>query len=981
MLNFEALLNKGRQEIKHIQDLILKSIRGSYIGTDFLNLLNILSDFLFIKSSRFIMELLQNAEDACMEIGNTNGEFRILINDKRVRIEHNGKPFDENDLRAICGIRSSKKPEKGYVGYLGIGFKSVCKVSDSPIILSGKYWFKFDKNYWSEEDVPWQILPIPVSRNEIIEETIPLEEVILGKRTIFIILFKDRECLNEVRKEVEELGPYVFMFLKHIKRIEIRDEINDKTRLIKCTEQQRRKLEKYDLIMRKILIEDITDGHEELYRFLVFSKEFNVPDYVKRDELTKKAKRDKVLKREVSIAFYLDPMERLVKPPSQVRVYMGLYSFLPLPEVITDLNFIVQADFIVQPGRETINYEAIWNKWIMQCVAELLEKIIDYFGSHLEHCREYLTIFDVKSLEKTKYRYDDLHNKLIEPILVPVLEKKLSNPLVPDLNGNPIPLSKAVKLTEEVLDFLRRGLVTEQDLKEIFNEEGLHFIEPGLDLGGRYVKTLYLKDLNNKKLIEKKVKEDKGIDFLITLYHRARGRVYDVFVLDENMNIISAKEVYFKTLPDDVKDFINKYPEAKEVLKEYKFIYPDLEEKAKDILKEFGVKEISYDELCRKVLAPKITGKQPPTRRELIIITTMLKRRNIIPDRYIWVITKSGQMKHSNEVWLLPEDIPEDFVSKELGLDILDLSHYLEIDKDKEEWLKYFKEVKVKGLNDKDMYYLATSYLIPKLKDARIENFSKYLSLLERLITKLHEQYEIYTIAESLLRIIEQKDWKIENKDELMYCTYILKKLWSKLYEGYYRERLAKSIPVLTIEGNIVSSYEAYFHSDYKPDENWLQWKDLEEFEIGPFLSNEYLKFDNDTWGWREFFSRFGVRKSSPTEVVKTFAEAYTKKKLREHGYEIIGGPGDGYDIRVRRGNEELYIEIKGRKILSDIDLTVDQSKKAIEFRNKYAVIIVFDIPNSPKTSFIRDPAGKLNFKLTIPKEKIRQYIWQSTTS
>jgi len=162
----ENLIKEGEQEIKEIRGFMLESCERFYLSKDFLNLLDILSDFVFIRSSRFIMELLQNAEDACMEIGRTNGIFRVIVNDERVRIEHNDKPFDKNDLRAICGIKSNKKPEKGYIGYLGVGFKSVFKVSDSPMILFGKYWFKFDRNYWNAENVPWQITPIPVSSND-----------------------------------------------------------------------------------------------------------------------------------------------------------------------------------------------------------------------------------------------------------------------------------------------------------------------------------------------------------------------------------------------------------------------------------------------------------------------------------------------------------------------------------------------------------------------------------------------------------------------------------------------------------------------------------------------------------------------------------------------------------------------------------------------------------------------------------------------
>ena len=61
------------------------------------------------------------------------GHLQIRINKRRVMISHNGRGFDENDVKAISGIRSSKKPERGFLGYLGIGFKSVL-VTDRPEI-------------------------------------------------------------------------------------------------------------------------------------------------------------------------------------------------------------------------------------------------------------------------------------------------------------------------------------------------------------------------------------------------------------------------------------------------------------------------------------------------------------------------------------------------------------------------------------------------------------------------------------------------------------------------------------------------------------------------------------------------------------------------------------------------------------------------------------------------------------------------------
>src|SRR5207302_4306437 len=119
----------------------------------------------FSRSSGFVLEFLQNAEDSGLDLTSSSGSFEIRIDKRRIKLVHNGRPFTEKDVRAVCGIRSFKKPERGTLGYLGIGFKSVFKVSDSPEVYSGGFHFKFDRTHWQQEgEVPWQVVPVWIER-------------------------------------------------------------------------------------------------------------------------------------------------------------------------------------------------------------------------------------------------------------------------------------------------------------------------------------------------------------------------------------------------------------------------------------------------------------------------------------------------------------------------------------------------------------------------------------------------------------------------------------------------------------------------------------------------------------------------------------------------------------------------------------------------------------------------------------------------
>jgi len=124
-------------------------------------MLNTVSESVFSRSAHFLLELLQNAEDAGPKSNPGKGEIKFSVSQSRIKVSHNGVPFTEANVDAICGVRSTKKPELGTLGFLGIGFKSVFKITDCPEIHSGGFHFKFDKAAYKEPgEMPWQIIPI-----------------------------------------------------------------------------------------------------------------------------------------------------------------------------------------------------------------------------------------------------------------------------------------------------------------------------------------------------------------------------------------------------------------------------------------------------------------------------------------------------------------------------------------------------------------------------------------------------------------------------------------------------------------------------------------------------------------------------------------------------------------------------------------------------------------------------------------------------
>ena len=61
-------------------------------------------------------------------------------------LEHNEVGFSSKDVRSLCDIaQSTKDPSiRKFIGAKGIGFKSVFRATETPVVHSGKYHFHFD---------------------------------------------------------------------------------------------------------------------------------------------------------------------------------------------------------------------------------------------------------------------------------------------------------------------------------------------------------------------------------------------------------------------------------------------------------------------------------------------------------------------------------------------------------------------------------------------------------------------------------------------------------------------------------------------------------------------------------------------------------------------------------------------------------------------------------------------------------------------
>ena len=167
---------------------------------------------LYPDTAHFIYELLQNAEDTRAP------EAAFVLSAGRLVFEHNGRTFDEADIRAITDIGEGTKAEDDeQIGRFGIGFKAVFAYTETPHIWSPSYAF----------DISEMVLPSEIPSNPG-----------LGDRTRFEFPFNSgkkpqAQAFSELRDGLEEISDNTLLFLSNIEEIQWRIDGGREGRLLR----------------------------------------------------------------------------------------------------------------------------------------------------------------------------------------------------------------------------------------------------------------------------------------------------------------------------------------------------------------------------------------------------------------------------------------------------------------------------------------------------------------------------------------------------------------------------------------------------------------------------------------------------------------------------------------------------------------------------------------------------------------------------
>lgn len=414
-------------------------------------------DNLYSKETRFLYELIQNAEDNSYSTAIADGEEPFLtfkVYPHRIIVDSNEDGFSESNIRAICSVgRSTKSHSAGYVGEKGVGFKSVFKIAQKVHIQSGPFSFAFSYTREDDDDGLGMITPYD-------EDT---EELPMGVRTRIILTLADSTKFEERASEFQEVPDTFLMFLTRLQRLSIKlywpDNASTVTRYSK---QETKENGLYTTFLTKTTRKGKEDSTLKQKYYTIKSDLHDLPF----DEARKDKHKDSIDRVTVILAFPVDEYDE----PVLKQQYT--YAFLPLRRV--GFKFLIQADFVTQANREDVVHSKR-NQAILKGVAKAFTDAVVIFckrrslryrwmrylpeGSITDEFWNTLWILVCEKLEQTSLLEPWSGSGLYKPSdlkwLSEVFISEDQSPLLPDLEVKETYLSpKYTKAEFEILKHL-----------------------------------------------------------------------------------------------------------------------------------------------------------------------------------------------------------------------------------------------------------------------------------------------------------------------------------------------------------------------------------------------------------------------------------------------------------------------------------------------------------------------------------------------
>lgn len=607
------------------------------------NALDLLSSGIYTEEERFIFELLQNAVDSFDSHKQTTLEIKIILTDNLLVFMHNGSPFSERDLEGLCDIGNGNKvTDAKKIGYKGIGFKSVFMHSHRVTVWTAGTCFKFDKEAceafakskgsgYENVKMPWQIIPI-------------LTKTPSGINTerFNVVTYIEISNKKSLKRKVEKLLSDT-RFLLFLKVEDLRVSFwEDGEEILNLSKKQ--------------TADELTlsvNGKPQS-SWLIYSTEVKLTSEVKYALVhdsktpTKLKDSDSV---EISFAIALDKDKNIIPLSDAV-----MYTYLPT-SFSFGLNFIVNANFITDAGRQQIVKDCAWNEFIFAQIP----------GSYLNWIRESVAK-TYSDWYKVLPPYSKSEDELSEAYSAALKDALNTIPFIKAVNGDMVLLQEA--LTDNIglnsaippkifNTFVHANILKNTNAFSLVSSEIGQALQKMYDVANITTEHVYI-ILEKANEYLKNLTDEEMLTFLMWL----RGLSQDLnndfkrsvscasILPDEDSNLIAPVESFF---PSEYSD------ENPDISADAKIIRKSLADKFSheiiDWLKELGVQEMSNLSVIEKVLCKKGYITKENCIKVMQFIFDSEQKEHVLNKlggkiQMLRLLTKSGELETADNMFM-----------------------------------------------------------------------------------------------------------------------------------------------------------------------------------------------------------------------------------------------------------------------------------------------------------------------------------------
>ncbi|MBN1547541.1 MAG: DUF3883 domain-containing protein [Syntrophaceae bacterium] len=188
---------------------------------------------------RFLIELIQNANDQAVRHGLTNSHVSINRTASLIAVGNSGQPFDQGKVDSITSIFKSDKTADVCIGNKGIGFKAVFQIADSAEIFSSKPGGDLSNGC----EIAFRMVRRPFEDPGFVAEISDLTNTLLmrdsERRHTIETRFPNEEALDVVIREAGRAAGFTFPlrlsaedFVQRIKQLDLTSQILSSTQTL-----------------------------------------------------------------------------------------------------------------------------------------------------------------------------------------------------------------------------------------------------------------------------------------------------------------------------------------------------------------------------------------------------------------------------------------------------------------------------------------------------------------------------------------------------------------------------------------------------------------------------------------------------------------------------------------------------------------------------------------------------------------------------